>query len=175
MKITQKDIEALKKFKPTMDAFTAVNALIDDEATLSSFQNAHTEAEARLNDKRIEETKIDERLAATKDTEDKTKEAYKAALDAKDEVLSVANLEAVKIKKEANTTGDGIIDRAKAQALSIRNNASQELIAIQTEVETARAEFTQIADACDDKKKELDNLNAQLDAAKEHIAKLLKG
>lgn len=175
MKITQKDIEALKKFKPTMDAFTAVNALVDDQATLESYQNAFTEIEGRLTTKQELEKKVDARIDAAKQAELSADDYIAQARQSADQILSTARLDADKIAEEAQLTAAGIVDRAKASGLQARNEAGAALAEIETLAENKRTEFTELADACDAKQKELDNLNRDLAAAREHIAVLLKG
>lgn len=175
MKVTQQHVEALKRFKPTMDAFTAVNALIDDQTTLDSLQQAHTEAESRLAEKLEKEKGIDTRLEACAAQEARADRIHELAVAGADQIRNIATLEADKIKDEAAKTAESILDRVKADALRMRDAGKADLQDIEKLVEGKRTEFTELADAADKKRAELDTLNADLEAAKEHIAVLLRG
>lgn len=174
MKLTSDQLAALKRFKPVMEGFAAVQAFLDDNATMESLQQAYNETEARLNDKREEEKKLDGRIAAVAGVEADAKKLLSDATQHADATLVEARIEADKLKKTAQATADGIVDRAKEAALRIKKDAQAELPAIEASIEKKRDEFTHLANATDDKQKELDALNRDLDAAKDHIKLLLQ-
>jgi vacuolar-type H+-ATPase subunit H len=175
MKLTADQLGAIKRFKPVMDGFTAITTLLDDNATIESLQQAHTETEARLNDKRELEKGIDDRLAACAEKELAADHKLKAADDAVQNIHDGAHQQGDKIKESAQETANNLLDRAKEDARKLREQGKTALQEVEKLVDKKREEFTEIADAVDAKQKELDALNKDLDAAKAHIAVLLTG
>lgn len=175
MKLTQQQFDTLKRSKPLFDALGAVSTLLEDQADLSSLSNAYNEAVARLNDKRTEEQRLDARIAAVAGIETDARALLDKARRDADDIRANANIEADKTKKDGVDTADGILERAKTTALNIKKAAQAELPAIELNIEKKRDEFTQLANSCDDKRKELDDINRDKNAALEHIQVLLKG
>lgn len=176
MKTTKEHIDTLRRLKPVLaNTFEALSNFMDDQTTFESLVNAHREAEQRLVEKRQEEKGIDTRLENAKTVEKTAESKHNEALNTADDILAEARLEAGKIKQAAEKEVEKIIAQAKLEGGKLLDGERKKLSDLEAQTTKKRNEFTELADAVDEKAAELSQHKTDLEAAKAHIAKLLKG